>query len=61
MADSKHSQFAVVPAIVREIQRIAAKDLCSILKIQPALRKRCGALDRIASDLRLFIVATNKK
>jgi hypothetical protein len=35
MADHKHSQFAVVPAIVGEIQRIAAKDLRCALKSSP--------------------------
>jgi hypothetical protein len=44
MADCKHPQFAVIPAIVREIQRIAAKHLRCVLKIQAAFRKRRGRL-----------------
>jgi hypothetical protein len=34
MAHCEHPQFAIVPAGVGEIQRIAAEDLCGILKNQ---------------------------
>jgi hypothetical protein len=47
MADREDAQFAIVPAMVGEIQRIIAKNLGGILKIKPAVRKRNGALDRI--------------
>src|SRR5258708_35953299 len=61
MADGKHPQFAVIPAIIGKIQRIAAKHLRCVLKIQPTFRKRRGTLDRIAGDLHLVIVATNNQ
>jgi hypothetical protein len=47
MADREHTQFAIVPAVVGEIQRIAAKKLRSIFEIKPPLRKRNSTLDRI--------------
>jgi hypothetical protein len=28
-------RFAVVPAIIRKIQRVAAKDLCCIFEVEP--------------------------
>jgi hypothetical protein len=36
MADGEDAQFAVIPTIVREIQRIIAEKLRRILKIKPA-------------------------
>src|SRR5262245_25183655 len=59
MADCHGPQLTVVPAIVRKIERVDAKDLDGILEIKSAFRKRGGTLGRIASDLHLFIVATN--
>ena len=50
MADREDAQFAVVSAIVGEIQRIPAEQLSRIFKIKPALRKRAGPLDRIVAS-----------
>jgi hypothetical protein len=44
MAHCEHPQFAIVPAGVGEIQRIAAEDLCGILKIKPT---RCKQSSRV--------------
>jgi hypothetical protein len=51
MTDCDHAQFAIVPAVIREVERIALKDLRRILEIKPALGKRCGALRRITGNL----------
>src|SRR3954469_21548315 len=61
MADREDAPFAVVSAIVGEVQRITAEKHGRIFKIKPALRKRDGTLDRIIGDLHRIIVATNKK
>lgn len=44
MADRNHPTFAIVLTVVRKIQRILAKEVCRILKIKPALRKRTARL-----------------
>src|SRR3954452_3584356 len=61
MTNREDAQFAVVSAIVGEVQRITAEKLSRIFKIEPALRKRDGTLDPIVGDLHPIIVATNKK
>ena len=60
VADGNYAQFTAILAIVGKVQRISLEDLAGLLKIKPTLRKRGGTLDRIASDLHLVIVATNK-
>ena len=51
MTDCNHAQLAIVPAVIRKIQRVALENLRSILEIEPTLRKRYGAFRRIAGDL----------
>jgi hypothetical protein len=51
MTGCNHAQVAIVPAVIRKIQRVALENLRSILEIEPTLRKRYGAFRRIAGDL----------
>ena len=50
MPHRQHTQFAIVPAIVGKIERVAQKNFRGVFEIEPTFRKRGGTLDRIERE-----------